>query len=126
MCCLALQEIFHSSWTDYRLLMCRPAGAPNILRSVDTSAISSGRDTHMIAEHSSRDGTFFFFLLRVVIIFCAVYLREGRSDGRPERIIQQTSKFQSQFFGIRFTFPSSDSEIPSTRVYQKVPAPGGH
>ncbi|GFV38586.1 hypothetical protein TNCV_132251 [Trichonephila clavipes] len=27
-------------------------------------------------------------------------------DGRPERFIQQTSKFQSQFFGIRFLFPS--------------------
>ncbi|GFS56509.1 helitron_like_N domain-containing protein [Trichonephila clavipes] len=27
------------------------------------------------------------------------------SDGRPGRIIQQTSKFRSQFFGIRFFFP---------------------
>ncbi|GFT62685.1 integrase_H2C2 domain-containing protein [Trichonephila clavipes] len=36
-------------------------GAPNILCSVDASAISSGRHTHMIAELSSCDGTIFLF-----------------------------------------------------------------
>ncbi|GFW58755.1 hypothetical protein TNCV_379381 [Trichonephila clavipes] len=73
----------------------------------------------------SPDGTI-LFIRYCEIFFCAVYLRDGRSDGRPERIIQQTSKFQSQFFGIRFNFPSLDRDIPSARVCQRVPAPGGH
>ncbi|GFX47891.1 general transcription factor II-I repeat domain-containing protein 2A [Trichonephila clavipes] len=46
------------------------------------------------------------------------------SNGRPERIIQQTSKFQSQFFGIHFNFPSLDSDIPPARVCLRVPAWG--
>ncbi|GFT93834.1 hypothetical protein TNCV_3542681 [Trichonephila clavipes] len=48
------------------LLMCCPAGAPNFLRSIDASAIFLV-GTHMIAELSSRDGTFFFSFLLVVI-----------------------------------------------------------
>ncbi|GFU32427.1 hypothetical protein TNCV_337951 [Trichonephila clavipes] len=49
-----------------------------------------------------------------------------RTDGRPERI-QQTSKFQSRFLGIRLSSPLTGySEIPSARVCQNVPAPGGH
>ncbi|GFU09862.1 integrase catalytic domain-containing protein [Trichonephila clavipes] len=65
------------------LLMCCPAGVTNFLRSIDASAIFLV-GTHMIAALSSRDGTFFFSFLLVVIFLCAVYLREGRIDGRPE------------------------------------------
>ncbi|GFU63495.1 integrase_H2C2 domain-containing protein [Trichonephila clavipes] len=64
------------------ILMCCPAGAPNFLRSVDASAIFLV-GTHMIAKLFSRDGTIFFFLARYNL-FCAVYLKEGRSDGRLE------------------------------------------
>ncbi|GFS47854.1 integrase_H2C2 domain-containing protein [Trichonephila clavipes] len=65
------------------LLMCCPVGAPNFLRSIDASAIFLV-GTHMIAELSSRDGTFLFLFLAGCNFFCAVYLREGGNDGRPE------------------------------------------
>ncbi|GFY25117.1 integrase_H2C2 domain-containing protein [Trichonephila clavipes] len=54
------------------LLMCCPAGVTNFLRSIDASAIFLV-GTHMIAELSSRDGTFSFSFLLVVIFLCCVF-----------------------------------------------------
>ncbi|GFW95873.1 integrase_H2C2 domain-containing protein [Trichonephila clavipes] len=48
-------------------------GAPNILCSVNASATSSGRHTHMIAELSSRDGTIFFAGCNIFV--CYVFER---------------------------------------------------
>ncbi|GFU38651.1 hypothetical protein TNCV_4777521, partial [Trichonephila clavipes] len=101
------------------------AGAPNILCSVDASTISSGRHTHMIAELSSRDGKKnFSFIAGCNFFVCAVYLREGRSDGRPEQIYSADLKISKPVFWNSFSFPITEGLNSSATEGQTFPRLG--